>query len=436
MNKETAATIRKKIPPLGKKQELILKEPQKIYLDNGIKVYIIDGGDWNVTRLDMVFEAGTAYQNKKLTANSVNKLISEGTASYSSFEISELLDYYGAFFDPFVNKDSAGITLYALSKYYGKLLPLMFEMVTEATFPQHEIDIYLEREYHSFKVNLEKVRYRAMLEFNRLMFGKNSAYGQTLQENDFLKITRNDLIDFYKNRYSLNNGYFILSGTANGKIIKLLNSVFGQHKPSNGIKETNPEKFVTNCKEKNLLIEKENSLQSAILFGYPAIDKTDRHYSTLTLLNTVLGGYFGSRLMTSLREEKGLTYGIHSFVKNYKHGNYLAVSTEVNANQTREAVQEIKRQIDLLKTEKIDKHELQLVKNYLYGTFLRGFDGPFALSDRLKNVIDFNLNMDFYKKHLNNIMNVKAEDIRKFAEIFFDNTKQKLLIVGKTAGLK
>ncbi len=436
MNNDLEAVMRKNIPPLGKKQELELKKPEILYLDNGLKVYVIDGGNWNVTRLDMVFEAGTAFQNKKLTANSVNKLLSEGTKNYSSFEISEILDYYGAFFDPFVNKDTAGITLYALSKYYDKLLPLLFETITSATFPQKEIDIYLEREYHAFKVNMEKVRYKAMLEFNRLMFGKDSAYGQTLRESDFSKITRDDLVDFYRNRYSLNNGYFVLSGTANQKIIKLLNTVFGQHK-NDAEKKTAPIKnFVTECREKKLFIEKKNSLQSAILFGYPALNKTDKQYSTLTLLNTVLGGYFGSRLMTSLREEKGLTYGIHSFIRNFKHGNYLSISTEVNANQTLEAVEEIKRQIDILKTEKINDDELQLVKNYIYGTFLRGFDGPFALSDRLKNVIDFNLTMDYYKKHLNKIMEVKAEDIRNFAKSFFDDTKQKLLIVGKTNGLE
>ncbi len=435
MNNKTGTVIRKKMPPLGKKQQLQLKEPQTVVLDNGVKVYIINGGDGNVTRLDMVFDAGTAFQNKKLTANSVNKLLSEGTQNLSSYQISETLDYYGAFFEPFINKDTAGITLYALTKYYDKLLPLLFEIVTAATFPQHEIEIYLEREYHAYKINVEKVRYKAMLEFNRLMFGKNSAYGQTLQEDDFSKIKREDLVGFYKNRYSLNNGYFVLSGTADEKIIKLLNTVFGQHK-SDTAKNSITGNFVTECKEKNLFIEKENALQSAILIGYQAVDKTDANFGTLTLLNTLLGGYFGSRLMTSLREEKGLTYGIHSFVKNYRHGNYLSISTEVNANQTGEAVSEINRQIKILKTETVNEKELQLVKNYLYGTFLRGFDGPFALSDRLKNVIDFNLTMDFYKKHLNRIMNTKAEDIRNFAVNFFDDNKQKLLIVGKTGGLK
>ena len=435
MNNNSDILIRQKMPPLGKTQPLQLKEPEVVFLDNGLKVFLINDESSGITRLDIVFEAGTAFQNKKLTASAVNKLLCEGTEKRSSFEISETFDYYGAYFEQFVNKDTAGITLYALAKYYDKLLPLIFETITEPVFSEKEITIYLEKELHNFKVNNEKVRYRAMLEFNRLMFGKNSAYGQTLTANDFSEITRADLVDFHKKYYSLQNSYIILSGTANDEMVKLLNGILGQHKIFNTEFSDAPSNFVSNCENDIVLIKRENALQSAIQIGYPALDKTDSEYSVLSLLNTLVGGYFGSRLMSSLREEKGLTYGIHSFVKNFKHGNYFAISTEVNANQTVEAVNEINRQIEKLKAEKISQNELQLVKNYMYGTFLRGFDGPFALSDRLKNVIDFNLTFDFYKNHLDKIMKTKAEELNDFAGKFFDDAKQKLLVVGNTAGL-
>ncbi len=422
---------RTKIPPLGNRQELLLNEPRKLMLDNGIELYLINGEETEVTRLDIVFEAGTAFQEKKLTAASVNKLLQEGTKQRSSREISETLDYYGAYLEPFVTKESAGITLYALTKYYDVLLPLLFEMVVEAVFPGKELALHLDRELHDFKVKISKVRYRAMLEFNRMMFGKDTPYGRIAAEEDFKNVNREDLIRFYRQRYLPENCYMILSGKVDDTLTERLNAIFGQ--PWNKQREEKflPEIYTGYCKHKELMIPRKGALQSAIRIGRTLPGKTDDDYHALVLFNTLLGGYFGSRLMTSLREKKGLTYGIHSFIRNYPHGNYFSISTEVKASATKIAVEEIFSQLTLLRGQPVSSDELQLVKNYLYGTFLRGFDGPFALADRFKNVKEFNLTFGFYKKHLHRMMELSEKDLIETANKYFRREDLKLLVVGE-----
>ena len=134
--------------------------------------------------------------------------------------------------------------------------------------------------------------------------------------------------------------------------------------------------------------------------------------------------------MSNLREEKGFTYGVSSFVLNYTKGSYFSVSTEVNAKHTQQAMQEILKEMDTLRREKVGEKELKLVKNYIYGTFLRNFDGPFALADRFKAVRDFGLGFDYYKKSLDAIMQVDANQLMESAQEYFNPEDMVQLVVG------
>jgi predicted Zn-dependent peptidase len=149
------------------------------------------------------------------------------------------------------------------------------------------------------------------------------------------------------------------------------------------------------------------------------------------LLNTILGGYFGSRLMSNLREEKGYTYGVSSYIVNYIHGSSFSIGTEVNVNHTQAAMDEIFTEMNKLREEKVGKDELQLVKNYIYGTFLRNFDGPFALADRFRSVKDFGLGFDYYLKSLDEIMHTTSDELLETAKKYFDPDQMIRLVVGR-----
>ncbi len=429
MNKQ-AVPNRQKRPANGKPLRLKLQGPEPVLLDNGMEAFLIRAGEEPVTRLDVVIKAGTAYQQKKLVAGTVGKMIREGTKHFDSNTIAEILDSRGAFMDMSVSKDSAVLTLYALNKYLSDLIPLVADMLANAKFIDDELNIHISRERQDFLVNSEKVRYKAMLEFNRMVFGEDSAYGQILEIDDFDRITRNDLLNFYKNRYVADNAYLILSGKVDDSVLGLVNKYLG-----NGWSQTvTPHekiKYNGTIPDKSRYIKKEGSMQSAIRVGRPIIGKTHPDYNRFVLLNTILGGYFGSRLMSNLREDKGYTYGVSSFMANYIHGSFFSVSTEVNARFTRDALDQIHHEMSLLRTRKVGDEELQLVKNYIYGTFLRNFDGPFALSERFRSAKDFNLDFKFYRNSLKEILATTSDDLLETAEKYFDPGQMINLVVGR-----
>ena len=430
---KTVLPDRKKMPPYGKPLQLKLEGPEPVVLDNGLETFVIRAGEEPVTRLDVVIRAGSAFQKKKLVAASVGKMLREGTEKYSSNDIAGILDSRGAYLDINVNKDSAILTLYALNKYLDDLIPLIADMLANAKFSEEELNIFISRERQDYLVNIEKVRYKAMLEFNKMVFGNDSAYGQVLDVEDFDKVTRNDLIAFYHDRYSSKNAYLILSGAVDDGVIKLVNKHLGNGWSSsvNGIGKIN---YTGKTLDKERYIPKEDAMQSAIRVGRPVFGKTHPDYNRFVLLNTVLGGYFGSRLMSNLREEKGYTYGVSSFVINYVHGSYFAISTEVNAKFTKEALDQIYKEMSELRSKKVGKEELQLVKNYIYGTFLRNFDGPFALADRFRSAKDFGLDFEFYKNSLKEILAVTADDLRETAQKYLNQDDMLQLVVGKMEG--
>ncbi|MCB2206673.1 MAG: insulinase family protein [Bacteroidetes bacterium] len=421
---------RSNIPPHGTPVHLVFEEPDKEILDNGLEVFLINAGTENVLRIDIVINAGSVFQEKKLTAASVGKLLKEGTRGYDSSEIATLIDYYGAYLDVSVTKDTSTITLYLLSKHLKYLIPVIGHMLMEATFPEEELRIHVDRQRQEYLINSEKVRYKAMLEFNKLVFGEGSAYGQVLELADFDMIERNDLAHFYKRHYQPSNAYLVVSGNINDEIVGLLNQHIGKTwQPGNSFEYQVPNKGMVGIRKK--FIEKPDAMQSAIRIGRPIFSKKHPDYNKFLLLNTILGGYFGSRLMSNLREDKGFTYGVHSFVTNYKHAGFFSVSTEVKADSTEMALKEIMFELNRLQTEKVGKDELSRVKNYIYGTFLRTFDGPFALAERFKSAKNMGEGFLFYKKSLNEILKVTPEELLETAGSYFSPEEMITLVVGK-----
>jgi predicted Zn-dependent peptidase len=422
---------RNNIPDLGQPTHLELSEPEHMTLDNGVDVFSIDAGAEAVTRVDLVLQAGSVHQKKRLVADTVSKLLREGTRGFNSKQLAEKLDYFGAYFDVNAGKDTTTLTLFSLTRHLPELLPVVKDMLNDAIFPEEEMKIHMERDRQEFLVNIEKVRFKASLEFNQLIFGRNTAYGQVLTVDDFERLTRADLFDFYGKHYIPQKSYVVLSGKVDKLVKDLTVKYFGEdwHKgnniPSSGLHYSaiNPMKAQ--------FVEKKGSMQSAIRIGRQMVGKQHPDYNRFILLNTVLGGYFGSRLMSNLREDKGYTYGVSSFVANYLHSGYFSVATEVNAEHTQAAIDEIYKEIQTLRENKISTEELELVKSYIYGSFLRNFDGPFALAERFKAVKDFGLGFDFYRKSLKEILTIDAGQLIETANKYLQNEDLYRLVVGE-----
>jgi zinc protease len=425
-------TVDRKISPAFKTVEKIemIKAAEK-RLRNSIPVYSINAGTQDLIKIEFLFSAGMYQQQLPLQAATVNAMLEEGTSKMTAAQIADAVDYYGAFLETGVSQDHASVTLYTLNKHLKATLPVIEQIIKDSTFPQHELDTHLQNKKQKFLVNSQKVATLARKRFSELIFGEKHPYGVNVKETDFDAISQGLLKDFYSKFYRANNCKIIVAGKVNDDLFSLLDNHFGANDWISTNELSVPTTTVLSAKEREQLIYKEDALQSAIRIGKVMFNKTHVDFQPFQVLNTVYGGYFGSRLMSNIREDKGYTYGIGSGLASLQNSGYFFISTEVGVDVCKNAIKEIYFEMDRLREELVPAGELELVKNYLLGTFLRSVDGPFAMADKFKGILEYGLGYDYFDRYIATIKSISASDIRDLANTYFDKRSMIELVVGK-----
>jgi zinc protease len=425
-------TIDRKISPAFKTIDTIeMIQASERQLTNKIPVYAINAGSQDLIKIEFLFSAGMFQQQRPLQAATVNTMLEEGTSKMNAAQIADAVDYYGAFLETSVSQDHASVVLYTLNKHLQRTLPIVEQVIKDAVFPQQELTTHLINKKQKFLVNKQKVANVARKRFTELLFGEKHPYGINVKDEDFSKISISVLNEFYKTFYKANNCKIILAGKVNEEIYKLLNDHFGGDDWRGTVNPTIVVPPVQTDHEKEHLVHMEDALQSAIRVGKVLFNKTHKDFQPLQILNTVFGGYFGSRLMSNIREDKGYTYGIGSGIVSLQNAGYFFISTEVGVDVCTNALHEIYFEMDRLREELITEDELQLVKNYLLGTFLRSVDGPFAMAERFKGILQYNLGYDYFNKYIATIKTVSASELRDLANKYLDKNSMIELVVGK-----
>ncbi len=402
-------------PALKLANKIELVNPEKIKLANGIDAYIISAGDQEIIKLELVFKAGEWASDQTILATAVNELMDEGTGKRTAFEISQAFDYYGAYLQTECSLDGASVKLYTLTRFAKETFQLLLEVLTEAVFPENEIATYREQNIQQLKVSRQKVDYLARKEFNKLLFSENHPYGRVVGEQNYVDLKSDSLKSKYTEWYSPSNCFILLSGKVKKETIKDLQDVFGKWAYSNNKVEAISHSTGIGLSPVKKLIQKDGAVQSAIRIGKVLFNKTHPDFVPLTVLTTILGGYFGSRLMSNIREDKGYTYGIGSSLISLEHGGYLVISTQVGNNVRDAALKEIYFEINRLINEPVKEEELSLVKSYLTGSFQRSIDGPLSWADRVKSLLTYDLDVSFYENYLQQIQSSNPLQLQNLA---------------------
>ena len=400
-------------------------------LRNNIPVYTVNAGTQNLIKIEFMFPAGMYQQEMPLQAVTVNSMLEEGTSKLNSTQIAEMVDYYGAYLETSVAQDHASVFLYTLNKHLKSTLPVMEQAIKDSVFPQSELDTHIRNKKQKFLVNNQKVAIIARKRFTELLFGSKHPYGINVQEPDFDVINRTHLLDFYNARYKSDGCKIIVSGKVDDETLKLLDEHFGGNDWSGDKIAPHREVKLETTTELKHLVYREEALQSAIRIGKLMFNKTHPDFQGFQVLNTILGGYFGSRLMSNIREDKGYTYGIGSGIASLQHAGYFFISTEVGVDVCQDALNETYLEINKLREDLVPKEELELVKNYMLGTFLRSVDGPFALAERFKGLLEYNLGYDYFDNYVATIKNISASELRDLANKYLDPESMIELVAGK-----
>jgi zinc protease len=332
------------------------------------------------------------------------QLLSKGVPGKDSNQIASQLDYYGAHLEMNAGFDYASLSLYVLRKNVKHLLPLLLAIVHTPAFPEKELENYRQITIENLKVNLEKNSFIAANAIRQKIFGSHP-YGRSFLPEEAAGIRREDIQLFFERHVKPAKIFmvgtvenddleFLINQLASTDSLGAENNIAFEHRPATSDTVPGP-----------------NKIQASLKLGRKTISRMHPDVAALQLTNHLLGGFFGSRLMKNIREEKGLTYGIHSSIQNLKHASMLIISSDLNADKLDMALAEIKREIQELPT--VSPTELEITKNHLIGSIQNDITTVFAAGEKIKTIILSNLPADYYQSLILNIDRVQPEDLER-----------------------
>lgn len=423
---------RKIQPPISPLKNLDLLLPTRSIFPNGARFTLLEKTvQEEVFRLDILVDGGRLRQRQSLQSLFTSKMLSEGTLSMSQHEISEALDRYGAWMGASSGLQSISINLFSLNRYAEETLTVLEKILKEPSFPQKQFEVILGNAYQQYLVSSQKVESKARIAFNKMVLGENHPVSKVAGKAQYESISVADLKEFYQRCFFSANTSVYLSGNPTEKVISLVREKFGDvcwgtSTDPGPIKQVEPVSDV----EKFQFIESADALQNAVRMGFVTIPQQHPDFEGLYVLTTLLGGYFGSRLMSNIREDKGYTYGIDAGLIPLPSESVFVIGTQCDVKYVKPLIQEVYHEFDRLKTELVSQEELDMVKNYMLGELARRSEGLY-LCDVYTTAEIQGLPDDYLQKRVDAIQRVTVQDIHDLACKYLLPEKVKEVVVGK-----
>lgn len=398
-------------PPFVKSSSFKLITPRENELPNGNHLFFVPGGSQDVLKIEMIFHAGRWFEEKAAAAYFTTHMLSKGTSEKNSFEIATIFDQYGAHLEVSPGLDFVSVSLYALNRNLGPVLRLLMEILSAPVFPEREFSQARSLFIQNLKINNEKTGYVASQLFRKNLFGDSHPYGKEIREQDVSALDKKEIekhfVDFFHAPLIFVSGKV---GSGNSRLIteSLQQLPAGRTVP--------PVRHGVDAQPVNQYVEKSDSVQSSVRIGGRSIIRSHPDYVAVLFVTHVLGGYFGSRLMKNIREEKGLTYGISASVHGLKNESYLVIGADVTKENVDLAFDEIRKELKKLRSTIISAGELETTRNHFIGSLQAEITTPFAHAEKIKNIALFNLHRDHYQEMITRIGDITPSDIVEISE--------------------
>lgn len=419
-------------PDIQAPASFVVREPLRYDMPNGIPVYVLNAGESDVVRIDLLFEGGRWHQEQPLQALFTNRMLREGTDCFSSDEIARRLDYYGAWLELACAAEYTYLTLYSLGKYLPQTLDVLESIVKEPLFPQKEFEVVLETNLRQFQVNSSKADTQASRRLMHVLFGSAHPLGHQLCEDDYRRICPDVLRSFYRRYYHSSNCTVYLAGRIDEHCLRLVEERFGAEPFGVGFKRAGHLEFQpVSATGSDFFIERKGSAQSAVRMGALSLSQHHPDYLKFRVLLTLFGGYFGSRLMSNIREDKGYTYGISAGLLPYIGEGVLNIAADTACEYVRPLVHEVYAEMDRLQTELVSDDELTRVRHYMLGDTCRSYESVFSLSDAWIFLQVSGLRRSYFAEVAQAINTVTPSELRDLAQKYLCKETLKVVVCGE-----
>jgi len=369
----------------------------------------------DVCRIEILFPGGAYFNTSKGTSSLISNLFLEGTSKYTGQEIADKFAFWGSFVDFSSTAEYLKISLYSLKKYLQDSVDLLIHVFENSNFDENSILKKKAILKSKIAVQREKTSFEASLYFKEFLFN-STPYSNTTLEEDIDVITHNQISEFYRSNLLNKCIAIFINGSYSKEIVKQLENTFSPNFSNLKIK-----KFDILHQTTDFIKEKKDAIQSSIRIGCLTENRLSDNYPKNILLNEIFGGYFGSRLMKNIRENKGYTYGIHSSISHFNNISFFSIGTDVKKENRDDTFREIENEINILKTELISEEELTTVKNYIIGSFISSLNNSFDLLDKWKTIYLNDLSHSYYTQLQENLLELNSDDITNQANRFFEN---------------
>lgn len=426
----------RRIPPkLSSFNDLSFDYPGYVTLSNGVKLYVLNNGDQDVNRFEVIYRGGVFEETKPLQSFALVSMLIHGSDKYSSQEVAEILDFNGSQFNAINHDNFAHISLNSLNKNFKEVLPLFKSVLTVPSIPDREYDVLGTQVKSAYQTARQRVKYLAQMAGRRLYFGEKHPFSHMICDEDVDNLTIDDIKSFHRKFYKPENSALIISGYVTDKEISLIDEYFGQE-PNCGDANDFVECERCATTERSIIVDKEGALQSSVYMIHEAIPRSHPDYIKLRILITALGGYFGSRLMQNIREDKGYTYGINAMLVGRRCGAKVVITSECDTAYTYLLIDEVEKEVKKLQDTLMDDEELEIVKNTMLSDLAKTLDSPFSMASCVSSNILYSTGKDYFNRQVAEILNITATDLRNVANKYLDVNKFYIAIAGDEKQLK
>lgn len=416
---ETITINRSIAPPIKEPVEFDVQLPayEKTTLSNGVELYMINMGSEDTLMVNWIFYAGNWYEEKKMVASATNFLLKNGTRDKSAFQLNEHFEYYGTYLNRACYSETSEIVLHCLNKHVKELLPVVAEMISDSIFPEEELAIYSQNSQQRLKVGLQKNDFVAGRLIDSYLFGEKHPYGVYSNLEDYSNIRQQDLFSFYENYYKNGRCLVLVAGKIPNDLVNEMERSFGKLPLKSHLTPLNePVHPLQPAQQKKFAVTNDpNGVQAAIRIVRPFPNRHHPDFQKVLVLNNVFGGFFGSRLSANIREDKGYTYGIYSYLLNHVKESGWMISTEAGRDVANATIDEVYKEMAILRDEEVDDEELQMIRNYMIGTILGDLDGPFQVAARWKSLLLNGLDENYFYKGIEIARTITPKELQDLA---------------------
>lgn len=419
---------RRYAPPFREIAHLVMPEPEIRRLSHGIPLYCMPGSSQELVKLEVIFQVGRLHEKQPLAARATGRLIREGAAGLDGTTIADITDFYGGSISTTDSMDHTGLTLHCLTRFFHDLLPVLSAMILEPSFPEKEFQLFIRNNQQRLSEDLSKNEVVAYREMTAMVFGGDHPYGWNSFPETYAALKRQDVITFWHDHFLQGNALLLISGQYDEQMVEAIDQQLCRHLRSGSSPTVFPAPAPVVHRE--LRVKERDSLQNAVRIGRLLFDRNHPDYYPMHAVNLVLGGYFGSRLMTQIREELGLTYNIYSHIDALRYSGYFYISAEVSKEETARTLEEIRKEIIRLREEPVDGDELLMMQRFAAGNLLHLLDGPFNRADTLKNLLIEGGTFDDFNQLVAAIRRITPAEVQDMARKWLDPDQMVEVVIG------